>query len=523
MTIRTNGQIIAGAVNSALSSAGNGIPTSVIKYKKIEISGNNVNLYWQDPFDTVIDGFVLSSWASTTIVKKLGSAPESVDDGITVATVEERDKYAYSPLTDTQENASNWYYRAFPLSVNGVYSLDKRNVFGTVLYGIRINELDSNPATRVEYLPWCDNAFFDPCGMDFVADEFNWGSWKNTFIIPSPCGLLYNGTVDFYLDTNDFNYKADGTANSDISNTSYGGNFMCEFSAIYTKSWKENNYIYILYSNKKLDDSFECWSCKRSDGTYNDHFYLPMFEGTVVSNVMRSIATTGKPTGSTTAENEATYAHANGTGWETTTWADEALMMMLFPLLFKSTDGQTVLGQGGTSSSSALTVNNNAALTKGMMYGQSARGSYGITYLGLHNWYGHRWRRPNGLMNANGNYKVKMTYSTIDGSTVEGYNRTGNGYISTGIVPPTASESYINRYQPLGTNGTYGLVPQATTGSSSTFYCDGMWTNNGQLDQLVLGAAVNSGLIAGPFAFSVYDAPSHSHWYRGASLSFRLL
>jgi hypothetical protein len=126
-------------------------------------------------------------------------------------------------------------------------------------------------------------------------------------------------------------------------------------------------------------------------------------------------------------------------------------------------------------------------------------------------------------MNANGNYKVKMTFSTVDGSTTDSFNRTGNGYISTGIVPLTASESYINVYQPLGTNGIYGLVPQTTSGSSSTYYCDGMWTNNGQLDQLFLGAGVSHGLFAGPFAFNVDAAPSASYWSTGASLSFRSL
>lgn len=497
-----------------------GIPMSIIEHRKIEKNGTTVKLYWKDPDDTIIDGFVMSSWKSTTIVKKEGSYPENETDGTVVGTYTARNAHVETPLEDTQEDAANWYYRAFPLSVNGVYSYDKRNCFDLTIFGYRINEVDGVPTTRVEYLGWTDNAHYDPCVMDFVADEFNWGSWKNAFFIPRPCLLKTNGTVDFYIDPDDFRYKEDGATASNVETLPSNGNFMMEYPQIFVKTYKEGNYIYVLFANQKVDDSFECWACKKSDGTYADHFYLPMFEGTVVSNVMRSYASNGKPTASTTAENEATYATANGTGWNTTTWADEMIAMLLFPLLFKSTDSQTALGYGGSSSSSALTVNNNAAISKGMMYGTSGGSAYGMTYLGMHNWWGHRWRRPNGLMNANGEYKFKMTHSTVDGSTATGYNRTGNGYISSGVVPPTASQSYINRYLPIG---KFGIVPKATSGSSTTFYCDGMWTNNGQLDQLLLGGAVYSGAVCGVFCFRVADLPSFSAWGFGASLSYHTL
>ena len=496
-----------------------GIPMSIIEHKKIEKNGDTVRLYWQDPRDTIIDGFVLSSWKSTTIVKKQGSYPEDIDDGVVVGIYNVRDEHLDAALEDTQVNAENWYYRAFPLSVNGVYNLDKRNCFGVVLYGYRINEVDPVPATRVEYLPYCDNYFYDPCVMDFVADQFNWGSWRKAFFVPKPCALRYSGVVDYYINPDDFTKKEDGSA-SDIASSAYGGNFMVEFPSIFVKCWKENNYNYVLISNTKLDDSFECWATKKSDGTYAKNFYLPMFEGTNVNNVLRSYASTGKPTASTNAETEATYAMANGSGWNTTTWADELLMMLLFPLLFKSTDSQSVLGYGASASTSALTCNNNAAVSKGLMYGTKDASAYGINYLGMHNWYGHRWRRPNGLMNDNGNIKVKMTHSTIDGSTTTGYNRSGSGYISTGFVPPAASESYINRYQPVG---KYGMFPLATSGSSTTYYCDGMWTNNGQLDQLILGGSVAHGAIRGAFCFFVNSLPSDAAWNDGASPSYHHL
>ena len=493
-----------------------GIPMSIIEHRKIEKNADTVKLWWKDPRDTIIDGFVLASWKSTTIVKKQGSYPEDINDGTVVEIITQRNKYWDSPLTDNQANAENWYYRAFPLSVNGVYNLDKRNCFGAVLFGYRINKNEPVPSAKVEYLPYADNYFYDPCKMDFATDKFGWGSWRKAFMIPKPAALLYSGAVSYYLDPDDFTKKADGTA-SDVSNSAFGGNFMAEFPDIFVKFWDEDNYFYCLFSNIKLDDGFECWATKKADGTYTGRFYMPMFEGTNIDGKLRSIATAGKPTASTNAETEATLVHANGENWETTTWAQELLMILLFPLLFKTTDSQTALGFGGTASSNGLTVSNDAAVTKGMMYGTSGGSAYGVTYLGMHNWWGHRWRRPNGLMNKNGNYAFKMTPSTVDGSATIGFNRAGTGYIESGITPPAASASYIDRYQAIG---KLGIVPKTTSGSSTTHFCDGMWTNNGQLDQLLLGGSVADGALDGVFCFNVNALPSDSYWAHGASVSY---
>ena len=496
-----------------------GIPMSIIEQRRIEKDGSTVKLYWRDPRDTIIDGYTLASWKSTTIVKKQGSYPEDIDDGEVVAIVTARDQYADNPLTDTQADVANWYYRAFPLSVNGVYSLDKRNCFGVVIFGYRINEVDPVPSTRVEYLPYCDNYFYDPCVMDFGADQFSWGSWRKAFFIPRPCALKYDGTVAYYLNPDNFTLKEDGSA-SDVANSAFGGNFMCEFPSIFVKCWKENNFIYVLFSNAKVDDGFECWATKKSDGTYAKNFYLPMFEGINVDGKLRSIGSHTVALANTNAETEATYATANGTGWNTTLWADEMLMMLLFPLLFKSTDSQGTLGFGAPTSTNGLTSYCDGALTRGLMYGTQTGNAAGVTFLGLHNWWGHRWRRPNGLMNANGNIKVKMTHSQIDGSTVTGFNRSGEGYITTGFVPPAANASYISRYMPMG---KYGMFPWAVAGSSSTYYCDGMWTNNGQLDQLIIGGSVYRGALCGAFCFSVNFLPTITSWDFGASPSYHHL
>lgn len=329
--------------------------------------------------------------------------------------------------------------------------------------------------------------------------------------------LKADGTVDYYLDPDDYTKKADGTA-SDVTNMSYDGNAMMEWAPVFTKVVREGNRLYMYFCSEKYDDDYECYSCKKSDGEYGEHFYMPIYEGYVSSGKMRSMSSGQKPTVNTTAENEATYATANGTGWNTTLWADEQLLQMLGILFFERLNLQVACGYNPGSSTSAITHVNGTANAKGMFYGHASTNAVGTKYFGMENWWGHRWRRCNGLMCINRRVKVKLTNSTIDGSTVTGYNRTGNGYIDTGVDVPSASESYIKE---ISGDPRCVTAPVTVTGASSTtYYCDAAWSAAGTM-QLILGGSVYFGASAGLFAFYVSDAPSNAAWNIGASLSYK--
>ena len=64
---------------------------------------------------------------------------------------------------------------------------------------------------------------------------------------------------------------------------------------------------------------------------------------------------------------------------------------------------------------------------------------------------------------------VKVTDSVADGSTVTGYNTTGSGYVEYEIFTGT-NGSYINSFKV--TAG--GLIPATSSGSSTTYACDGL-------------------------------------------------
>ncbi len=501
--------------------------------RRIEKSGNKVKLYWEDPKD----GY--AQWAKTVIVKKQGAYPESPSDGTTVVTTTERDKYKKNPYTDTQTDADKWYYRAFPVSAGGNTSYHRLNKFGFWHYAIWIDREDGVESTCVHNVDGYDNQNYRPIKMIFDTDVeknvLDMGDWENAQFMPKPCMLRNNGTVGYYLNPNNYNQKADGSRTADISDVNYDGNAMMEWSPVFTKNETVGTKHYIYFCSEKMDSSYECYSAKKSDGTYGKHWYMPIYEGRVVNNVMRSLSTgtdgtgTGAalPTASTTMDQEMTYAKANGTGWNITNWADENLVAMLGVMVMGRLNCAMAIGYNCGSSSSGLTHKVGTGNKKGMFFGHYTTSAYATKFFGMENWWGHRWRRCVGLITKDYKVFVKMTKSIIDGSTVQNYNSTADGYINTGITVPAMSGSYFVDVA----NSKYGFgIPAALTkykgdtgtagGSASTYYCDGGWSAGG-VCALISGGAVNNGTASGLFCFYVSCAPSNAHWAIGASLSFK--
>ena len=497
-----------------------GIPMSIIEQKRISIDadGRTVRLWWKDPRDTIIDGYVIASWDATVIVKKQGAYPEDIDDGVIVATVTDRDSHLDDALVDTQENAAAWKYRAFPRSVNGVHCLDKRNCFGVWVYGYYIDEAAPVTSTRVHKIEGCDNYFYERAYMDFENNRFEWGDWRNAPFLPRPCMLKRSGEVAYYLDPDNYLKKADGTA-SDVANSAFDGNAMMEWNTVFMKKYRDRNRIYVFFSNVKQDSGFECFSTLKSDGTYAEHFYTPIYEGNLVDNIMRSLSLNAVAQSGSTADQEAAYAEANGAGWTTTVWADEDLITALFVLMFENTDSQAALGNGningGTSAAAFLPTG--SGNQKGMFWGSNTNNQC-VKVFGMENWWGNRWRRPNGVLLIEGIYHVKMTRSTADGSTTTGYNRTGTGYINTGLTTEgDYNAAYISRVH----GGKYGFLVAKAAGSSTTFYADGHWSARTGTRMLLRGGNCAFGALCGAFAFSVNELPTNAIWDFGASLSYR--
>ena len=105
---------------------------------------------------------------------------------------------------------------------------------GTI-FGFHIDPTESDPEDAVTYV--ADAVGMTPAKMDYTNSRFDYGSWGNAFFMPRPCMLKYDGTVDYYLDPNDYTKKYGGSTASDVATDSYGGNAMMEWGQNGKKIW----------------------------------------------------------------------------------------------------------------------------------------------------------------------------------------------------------------------------------------------------------------------------------------------
>lgn len=496
-------------------------------------------LKWEEPSDTIIDGQVACVVEKVIIRRKLNSVPVDETDGDLVVEVKRSEfgQYNNNFYVDTALTANIddvYYYKAFPMSTTGFYNTSNSNETVGIkckdynLYGFKLDQNESDPASMITYLSDCDNAVYKSAYMDYTADTFNYGDWGDAWFIKKlkPCMLKYDGTVDYELDPNDYTKKLDGTA-SDVANTSYGGNAMIGFPKVYWKIVDNgDNTANIYICDKKLDDDFVCWSHIDNNGNEINYCYMPIYNGSNVNSVLRSIS--GRtPMASQTATTEITYAKSNNTGsdiiWYTELFNDRMLINLLLLLIGKSTDTQTVFGTGNNNSyvsTSNTGIKNTGTMnTKGLFWGNQDNVS-GVKVFGIEHWYGNIWRRIGGWINDKGKQKIKMTYGQLDGSTVNEYNLDGTGYITVANSTPSGtSGGYISKI--LMTEN--GLIPVVVSGSATTYYCDGLWYDNTIIDYAFVGGGTSNALCAGLFNTYLSSPYSRNSWNIGASISCKPL
>lgn len=404
------------------------------------------------------------------------------------------------------------------------------------IYGFRILRYESNPLSKVEYIK--DALGMEPAYMDFTNGLFNYGSWENAFFMPKPCMVLYDGTVDYYLDLDDYTKKINGST-SDIADPTYPGNAMMEWGQNNKMIWLkiEPNYrqdsrsatIYI--SDENADGTYTNWPFHNSNGETVDHFYTAIYNASLIDGKLRSMS--GQNLSKTlTAYQEYEYAQANNpTGqllWTPEVVADIQLINFLLILMCKSTNLQDRYGQGvrsgGTESKNNgfLTGINN---TKGLFYGTNNTSTSNYTtdpikIFGMENWWGMQYRRYWGDVIANYNRKVKMTYNMEDGSGIIGYDVNGTGYVSLGIPSPTGTDGgYISEMMFT----EKGMFPVEISGSYTTHYCDGFWKPGSGVNMMHRGGYPDSGALMGPFMTSADAAATYTSWRVGTSLSCKPL
>lgn len=511
---------------------------SIIGVYDVELG--KYKLKWEEPNDTVIDGQVACVVDKIIIRRKLGSVPTSETDGDLVLEIKRKDfgTYKNEYFVDTALSPSDgeiFYYKAFPMSTTGFYNTNSANETDGIkcknynLYGFKLDQNESNPDSMITYLSDCDNKYYKSAKMNYTADSFDYGDWADVWFIKNlkPCMLKYDGTVDYELDKNDYTKKIDGT-DSDIANASYGGNAMVGIPKVYWKIVNNgDNTANIYFSDKQIDDDFKCWSHINNNGNEIDYCYMPIYNGSNVNDKLRSLSDKTL-IADQTADTEITYAKANNTGldiiWFTELFNDRMLINLLLLLIGKSTNTQLIFGTGNNNSyvsfSNTGIKNTGTMNTKGLFWGNQDNVS-GVKIFGMEHWWGNQWRRIGGWINNDeGIQKIKMTYGQSDGSTVDGYNLDGNGYITIGNSTPSGtSGGYISKMM-ITDNG---LIPTIVSGSATTYYCDGLWFNNSQVNYALVGGTSNRTSRVGALCSALNAVSSATYWDVGAALSCKPL
>lgn len=368
-------------------------------------------------------------------------------------------------------------------------------------YGMRINLADSNPATRVTYL--YDAVGMQPAKMNFTTGMFDYGDWGDVWFVRGnrPVMVLSDGTVDYELNHDNLALKADGTK-SDIASTAYAGNAMSEIPLVWVKRYSIKNYHYVILCETQFDETYKAYAHTDADGNVLPVTFLPIYEGAVISGRMRSLS--GQTvTASLTDAQETAAAQQNGERWDKLSYSECNLMYEMCTLMSRNTNTQAAFGAGCSNNTAFLQTGTMNGM--GQFYGYSGA-TNGIKLFYCESFFGNYWKRIRGLINDNGNIKVKF---------VPPYDSTGAGYISTGVTPSGTSGGYINKM--AMTDG--GRIPQEASGSETTFECDGFWFNNAQVDVALFGGSRGDGTKCGLSCWYLNNLATDVHTALGASLS----
>lgn len=433
---------------------------------------NTIAIRWADPAN---DNDV--KWIGSIITKKYGSYPTKPDDGTVVITTTVKNRYRDEAYIESQENIKNWYYRGFAIYSEGTYSSNVNGYFEKVSadknfhYAIYIDENDPIESTCVHTIKNYNNTNYEPIKMLFASTSdrcvLDWGDWEHSPIMPKPCMLKNDGTVAYYLNKLDYSKKIDGTA-SDISNPNYAGNAMMEWPKIFIKVERIDSKLYLYFCNIKYDENYECYPCLKADGSYADHFYTAIYEGSIINDKLRSLS--GQTVTTTVIHDFLNSASSIGNGFNMSTWADTDLIRCLGILVTGRLNSQLAIGYGKTLTNGTYTTG--AGNSKGMFWGgnNSAAINEGTKFFGMENFWGSLPRSIIGLStDASNNVMVKNTYHTADRSTSNSYSVENTGYKNIGKIANSSLSGFTSKI-----NGTKDAitVPIVATGSSTTYFSD---------------------------------------------------
>lgn len=391
-------------------------------------------------------------------------------------------------------------YIADKETLDKIYSI----VSGGSFYGFIEHTDVDNPTDRIEYIGI--NKDYTPVSLNSDG-SMNLGSWAGYHVIANnrPAMVGNDGIADYYLSENDYNYKEDGTTESDVANEDYDGDAMSWIDKVYKCEYMIGNDRYVMFSQTKLNDDF-LPNGFIDNGEELSGVWIPMFYPTLDSNgKLRSLAM-GYPYVNNNATTELTKIQERG---GQTTSIGGALMNTIADLCImwgKSTNTQVVYGYGNSSGYDSSDTTNygkleNAVVGGGKFYGTTDAKSLNKILHSIVLATYNVWIRDPYTLCDNGVYKVSNDYSVcaLDGT----------GYTVLSFPPQQAGgwQKYMNVAK------GFGALPIKNGGSSITAVCDYYWINLGNVCVALRLGHCDFGLYVGLRFLYLNHAASYASWY----------
>lgn len=358
-------------------------------------------------------------------------------------------------------------------------------------YGVTIDLTNPDPFTSVTYTR-------DAVGM--TGGSIFWDEMP-IFKDIKICALQ-NGSVNYYLNPNNYAQKADGSASI---LTGADGDIMAEIpkTGYMISTSPDGNTLTVDVTNNPNDPNFRYYAHTRVAEGDRDKLYIGVYHGQIVSNRLRSVSGV-TPTASQTIGVFRTAAKANGTGYDQFSFYPLTLIQCLFLIRFKNLNSQSALGRGYVDGNTSV-ADTGGANAKGMYFGETS-GKQQMKCFGIEDLWGNVRDWIDGLWSDS---------SRNMWTAFQNFNDNGSGYINRGQGATANISNYMSKPQ-----GTFeaGFTAKEVTGSATTYFSDYARLNASCLSSFG-GERIDTD-SAGVFSLYVDRSASSTYTSLGARLMY---
>ena len=305
-----------------------------------------------------------------------------------------------------------------------------------------------------------------------------------------------NGTYEDLDKRNPSNLASGGSANL----TTLGNDFLVYFAN--TFQWlsitKSGNIVTVKYATEQVDNTYYNYAFLGNDGQAKEGFSIGAVFAQSSGSALYSSPESANPE-QISLTNAINYAANRGATADIATWDMKNYITGLFPLLFKTLNGQAHMwgnngGSGSYSQNTAFSYLNDYG-----MLGTTFNQITPMAFLWIQNFWGSSWWYVGGAK-TNSSYKLMVQHgarSSTDESDFE----------DTGIGPSRTFNDPISKM--YATDTEVGFFPQDGGGSGyTTYYCD--YGSVGSSYFPYVGCYYNNVGYAGPFYVNFNNIPSRT-------------